>query len=413
MAAKFRRLAVGKFDPLSRFIWYIGLSNVGSGLSYPYVAIYLATRTPSGMVAVATYFMVVAVVNLATAVLLSVLRVTVSPGLLGGAGYALLGMAYAALGVVSSLPLILAIAACTGVGRGLSSAGIAPFIGQLVPAEQRRDAFARRYRAMNIGIGVGSLSASLLMLSVARGAMWVLMILNGLSFLPIAGFMAANRVSLKPAESDVPEAKRAGASRISVLRLLRLAGPIAIVQLLVNTLGYSQFESTTPLVAHRLSGAGLGFVSLIVAVNTAAVVVVQRPIVRRLKRGSPRSGMQAAFALWAAAFAVGCATSVLRTPQAEAGLLALGVVFACGEAAYSCSYQPLLLSSVPAQETTRASSLSSAMASIGTSVGPSIGVLLISVGKAEYVWAVLTAGCIAAMVLTARLSTRIGALADA
>lgn len=414
MAAKFRRLSLSKPDRLSRFIWYIGLSNVGSGLSYPYVAIYLATRTPSGLVAVGTYFMVVAVVNLATAVALSALRLTVSPGQLGGAGYALLGMAYAALGVASDLPLILIIGACIGVGRGLSSSGVAPFIAQLVPAEQRRDAFARRYWAMNVGLGAGSLSASLLLLRLAPGAMWILMVLNGLSFLPIAGFMVTNRVPPALAKGEVPEAGRAGVPRISVRRLLRLAGPIAIVQLAVNTLGYSQFESTTPLVAHRLSGAGLGFISLIVAANTAAVVTVQRPIVRRLKHGSPRSGMRVAFALWAAAFAVGGATSLLATPVPEVGLLTLGVVFACGEAAYSCSYQPLLLSSVPPQEATRACSLSNAMASVGTSVGPAIGVLLMSTRKAEYVWAVLAAACAAVMILIGQIERADkGATADA
>jgi hypothetical protein len=54
------------------------------------------------------------------------------------------------------------------------------------------------------------------------------------------------------------------------------------------------------------------------------------------------------------------------------------------------------------------------MASVGTSVGPSIGVLLMSTNKAEYVWAVLAAGCVAVMVLIGQIkhSDR-GASADA
>src|SRR5437763_1924874 len=59
---------------LDRLIWYVGLSNVGSGLAYPYTSLYLAGRTSSGAAAVAGYFAVMAATNFCTGLLLSAVR---------------------------------------------------------------------------------------------------------------------------------------------------------------------------------------------------------------------------------------------------------------------------------------------------------------------------------------------------
>ena len=104
--------------------------------------------------------------------------------------------------------------------------------------------------------------------------------------------------------------------------------------------------------------------------------------------------------MWIGAYAVAGLASLLPGAAPLAGLLVLGVMFACGEAAFSCSYQPLLLSSVPASDATRAASLSNALSSAGTALGPSFGVLLMSTGSAAAVWGSLATACVLVFLVT-------------
>ena len=171
-----------------------------------------------------------------------------------------LAAAFVALPAASGLGTELAVAFVIGVGRGVAAAGSSPFTAQLARPVQRRAAFARQSRAMNVGLGLGALAASVLVAAFPLRAMPVIFVVNGLTFLPIAIFMVrrAGTCAQQPTTGPRPGSPRNGG-------LLVLAGPVTVIQFAVSFFGYSQFEATTPLVAHRLSGGSLGFVSVVVA----------------------------------------------------------------------------------------------------------------------------------------------------
>ncbi len=381
--------------PFGTFVRWVVLSSIGSGLIYPYTALYLVTRTSIGTGGSAAYFAVVAAFDFTASLALGTVKTRIPPGLLAGVGYLVLAVAYSLLGVVHGLVPILLIAVAAGAGRGASSSGGSPFTAQLVPEEERRDAFARRYRAMNLGLGIGLLAASLLLTVLPPSVMPALFVANGFSFVPIAWFMIRHRGTAVGGKKETPTES----GGLSFGRLLRWVGLICVVQFGVFALGYSQLDATVPLVATRLSHTSLGFVSVIVVFNTVGVIVLQKPITRWLKRWSPRRGMQVAVAFWLCCYAVAGATSLLPGPFEWAGLIVLAVLFACGEASYASSSQPWLLSSVPTEEHTRASSLSNAASGVGTSLGPSLGVLLVATGQTLVVWGSLAAGCAVVVLL--------------
>ncbi|HEV2376046.1 MAG TPA: MFS transporter [Streptosporangiaceae bacterium] len=380
-----------RFQPIARLNFFVGLSNFGSGLVYPYTAIFLVSRTPLGASGAALFFAVLSLVNFLAGLGISALRMSSGPGLIGGIGSTLAAVSYASVAFVHGEPAMLAAAVGIGLGRAAATAGNAPLIRALAPPEQTRAAFGRWYRAMNIGLGLGTLAGSLLTATFSSPVLAPLFIVNGVSFVPLATFLVRHRHA---GRSRATPGDRA--DRLSFLSLVRSAATVTGVQFAVYLFAYSQLEATTPLVANKLMGQGLSFVALVIAVNTVALVALQKPVTRLLAGGTPRMGVRVAVALWVTGYGIAAVASLLPGPAPVAGLLLLGVVFASGEAAYSCSYQPWLLGSVPEDEATRTASLSNAMRGVGASAGPSLGVLLIATGRAVYLWTAL-AGCCAVL----------------
>jgi MFS family permease len=87
-------------------------------------------------------------------------------------------------------------------------------------------------------------------------------------------------------------------------------------------------------------------------------------------------------------------------------MLLYGAIFGLGECAYSCSYHPWLISTVPERELTRANALSNSTMGIGLFFGPSIGVGLISTGSSAAVWLTLGVLCGATGLTTVRVHRR-------
>jgi hypothetical protein len=369
--------------------WTI-MSSFGSGLVLPITAIFLVSRTSLGVGGVAAYFAVAAAAEVATSSALATARARLSPGTLGGSGYLVLAVGYALLGSAKGLAAVLAIAVVVGLGRGASAGGLAAFLRQTTDDEQLGDVFARRYRALNIGLGTGLLAATVVLSLASTAVLPGLFIANGATFVPLAIYLIRRRASGRPAAAATP----GSAPGISLARLIRRAGPKCLVDLCIFAFAYSQFDSSLPLTATRLSHARLGFVSAIVAVNTVAVIVLQPPVTRALRRWSPGHGMQVAMVSWLAGYVIALAASSRPGVVSWAGLAVLAVLFAGGEAAYASSYQPWLFAAVPKSESIRVSSLSNVTSSVGLSLGPSLGAVLVTTGQPALVWASLAGGCV-------------------
>jgi hypothetical protein len=371
-------------------LWTI-MSSFGSGLVLPITAIFLVSRTYLGVAGVAAYFAVAAAAEVGTSSALATVRARLSPGALGGSGYLVLAIGYALLGSAKGLTAVLAIAVVVGLGRGASAGGLSAFLRQTTDDEQLGDVFARRYRALNIGLGTGLLAATVVLSLASSAVLPGLFIANGATFVPLAIYLIRRRASGRPAAAAAPG--DIGAPGLSLSRLIRRAGPKCLVDLCIFAFAYSQFDSSLPLTATRLSHARLGFVSAIVAVNTVAVIVLQPYVTRALRRWSPGHGMQVTMVSWLAGYVIALAASSRPGVVSWAGLAVLAVLFAGGEAAYASSYQPWLFAAVPKSESIRVSSLSNVTSSVGLSLGPSLGALLVTTGQPALVWASLAGGC--------------------
>ncbi len=397
-----------RFRSVDALIAMNGVSTFGSGLIYPYTAVYLAGHAQIGISGVGTFYGVSAGANLAATAVLALGWLRPPTLLLGIVGTASLTTGYLGVSIAGSLPTLALAATFVGGGQGCLLAAMVPVLNSLISVSDRRDVFARRYRAMNIGLGLGAVVAGLAAGLLSREVIPWLFVFNAVSYIPLAVLFAvihqrAPVVAQLPPRSSGSTAGAAG----GLSTVWSGAALVVVFQLGAYLFGHSQFEATAPLVASNLMSTGLASVSVLLLANTAVVVLGQKWITRWLAPRSEVFGLRVTMLLWTAGYLVVALASLGSASVCLAGLVVFAVIFALGECAYSCSYHPWLIASVAEHDVTRASALSSGMMGVGTAAGPSIGVALILTGSAVVVWLVLAA-CCALMLVTVveRSSTR-------
>ncbi|MDT5034999.1 MAG: hypothetical protein QOE03_184 [Micromonosporaceae bacterium] len=396
--------------------WIIGFHGVSSfcyGLVFPYTGIFLTGRHGVGTHGVAVYYAAAGTANLAVALILAIGKVRPPPAALALTGIALSVAGYLTLPTVNSLPVVGLAAAATGVGQGCFLAAIIPIINSLVSEADRRQVFARRYQVLNATLAGGSLAAGGVISAWSRNVIPHLFVVNALGYLPLALTLLVTRRSSSGSGGRSTADEPTDQPALPVRALLTSAFAVSLFQLGVYLLGYSQFEATAPLVAATLMHINLSWISVLIAVNVATIVVAQRVMTRRLEPYPEVVGVRIAVGLWVLGYLVVGAMAFAPTGVRLVGMLLYGAIFGLGECAYSCSYHPWLISKVPARELTRANALSNSTMGIGLFFGPSIGVALIGTGSSAAVWLTLGALCAAVGLTTVRVRRRRTAAAPA
>lgn len=407
---------------VNRILVLHGLSSFCYGMVFPFIGIHLAAQPDIGTAGVAVYYGVSGLANLAVSLLLASAAVRFPRHALGITGLLLWLSCFLLLTQGDNLVTAAAAAVLGGAGQGCFMAAIIPIVNSLVPPEERRQVFARRYQILNATLAAGSLLAGLVLTVFSRDAITWLLIANAVGYLPVAVALGlARKVPeiAEPTESDEtdgttgtadgePAGKSTGVAvhAFGTGMLIKAALGAALFQFGAYLIGYSQFEATAPLVADHLMDTGIGWISVMLTLNVLVIVTAQRPITKLLEKRPEEHGLRIAVALWAAGLLVAGLTAFGPGPVRLTGLLAYAVLFAVGECAYSCSFHPWLISKVPDRELTRASALCNSMMGVGMFFGPSIGVALISLDHAAWVWLPLAALCALVALTTVRRRTR-------
>jgi hypothetical protein len=376
----------------NRIIALHGVASFCYGLVFPFTGVFLADRPGIGTHGVALYYAVAGVANLAVALVLATGLVRPPRVALGVTGTLLSFTGYVLLPAVGSLPAVGLAAAANGAGQGCFLAAVIPIINSLVPEADRRRVFARRYQVLNATLALGSLVAGAVITASSRDVIPWLFVVSAIGYLPIAWALLRARTAARDA-AVVHAAERPRSSAYPVALLIKASLAVSLFQFGVYLFGYSQFEATAPLVTDKLMHTGLGWISVLIAVNVAVIVTAQRWVTRWLEPYAEVVGLRVAIALWVAGYLVVGVLTFAPPPVRLAGLLLYGVMFALGECAYSCSYHPWLISKVPDAELMRANALSNSMMGIGMFFGPSIGVGLVATGSASVVWLALGTLC--------------------
>ncbi|MGA6157992.1 MFS transporter [Stenotrophomonas sp. NPDC087984] len=396
------------------------LSSLGNGLCFPFTSIYVSQLLGLGGRAAGGYFIAMAAASFAAALAGGPLADRGGPHRVGALGAAALAAGYALLAPADAVPLVLASGVCVGVGFGLFYASIVGVVDTAVPESGRRAAFAIRHIVNNAGIGLGSVAAGLALhgADTPAGTLRWLYLANGLAALPLIAVILGVRPRARPEANVAKEAneakERSGDAQPSgpgpTYRSLLRARPMALLilaQALFAIVGFTQIEATVPLLLHDRMAVTLGWVSVVVAANSFALIALQPLLRGRLERLPETVVLAGGPVLWAVAFGCGLGAALAGEAAPAAVryglLLAFAVVFAAGELMYSSAFYPLLLRWSGEEAVGRASALASLAWNLGTASGPPLGLFIVAHASATGSWLALALGAAAAFTVTAAL----------
>jgi MFS family permease len=326
--------SAGMLPRLTRRAWVIlagdAVSALGSGLTLPFLIVYLTQVRGIGVGVAGTILSMVALAGLLGNPLGGWLVDRV-----GARRAVIVGLVVAAAGTVA---LALVHAAWHGfLAAGLYGLGMAvllpseeALLATAVPAERRPQVFALRHATLNAGFSVGALVAAVLVAVVASPAGFVaLYLLDAMSFLVFA-VVVGRLPDLAPADTGAAAAPATGGYR-KVLRDRVFCRVWLVVALLV-TAGYAQFHAGFPAFVTSMGGLSPAGLGVAFAANMLTVVCAQL-IVLRLMSGCRRTrGVALSVAFMAAAWGVTLVAAALGAASGRQVLfVAAMVLFGLGE----------------------------------------------------------------------------------
>jgi len=339
--------------------------EIGTGMTLPLVIVYLHDERGIGLGAAGLALAAVGAAGIVGTVAAGVLADRAGPGWTTVGGLLVAAAGTAGYLAVRDPAAAIATSAVQGAGWAATWVGVLPLVVRAVDADLRGDALGANYGVTNLGLGIGSTLAGVV-LSVDPNAFAPLFVLDAASYLLFAAYL----VWLGEVRSGrVTEPVAGGRGYGGVLRdrsLLIVTG----LNLLLVTAGYSQLTAAFPAWATGVANAPRSLVGFGFAANTWTIALFQLPalaLVRRHRRTRAVAGTGVLFAVcWIAVLAAG-ETSVRGL--AYALLLAGPAVFGLGETLLSPSL-PAVVNDLASEE---ARGRYVAVYSLSWQAGPMIG----------------------------------------
>jgi MFS family permease len=380
---------------LSGDAWLIlggdALSAVGSGLTLPFLFVYLS-RVRDINAGIAG----LAVSTIAVAALLGNPLAGWLSDRFGARNTLALGLLIAAAGagfivLVHAPWQALAAAGVSGFGGAVIWPSQDALLAQVVRPEQRSSVFSVRFATLNAGFGIGALLAAAIVDVNRPGSFTLIYLLDGLSFL---AFIPILLVLLHPPPR--PPASAEQGPRVGYRQVLgdRVFLRVWALTALLMTIGYGQQISAFPGYATRPGGIAASNLSLAFAANTISVVLGQLFTLKLLTGHKRTTGIKLVTVFWACAWAVTLAAGRLGGGLAATlAFAAAMVVFAAGETFVSPTVTPIVNDLAPDALRGRYNAASVLAWTTGFMLGPAIGGLAIGADQPEALFGGLIAAC--------------------
>lgn len=274
------------------------------------------------------------------------------------------GVLTAALLTTTRPVLVLAIAFATGAAAQAYRPASAALLAALTPEERHVMVFAVYRLAFNLGMTVGPLVGALLVESASYSVLFWGDAVTSVAFGIVAAVMLPGGAIGRDTEEDGAPAAKGGYRR--VLADHRYA--LFVTALFLNAVVYIQYITTLPL---HVGDAGLsaGWFGVLVAVNGAAVILLELPLTRVVQRWPARLAVPLGIGL------VGFGLNLYAGPTAVGWLIGATVVWSLGEMIGTPTASAYPVRVAPAALRGRYLAVAAATQNIGYAVGPPLGAL--------------------------------------
>jgi MFS family permease len=385
------RLVPPGLDPLVKRLFVgIALSALGSGLTMPFLYVYLAEVRGIETATVGLLFAFMGLLGFIGSPVGGTLidRFGPRPVMITGLTAEALGVA--SLALVQNAWHALAVATFITLGTvGLYPAATA-MLTRLVPEERREKVYGFQFMLMNAGLGVGGVVSALIVRTSDPTTFERLYLIDALSYLAyIAVVLSLPRGTGALTRQEArEEAALPGWS--TVLRDRTLLRVVAI-SIVVITFGYAQFEAGFAAYTVDVAGIPAHMLGWAFGANTAAIVLGQL-VTLRLIQGRSRSRMLAlCAAVWSLSWVV-IASSDAVDGWVAVMLVVVGLgMFGLGETLWA-PLAPAIVNDLAAEELRgRYNALQGMTWTVAMIIGPALAGLLIG-NDLAHVWVACTVG---------------------
>jgi len=379
-------------DPLVRRLFVgIAFSALGSGLTMPFLYVYLAEVRHISTATVGLLFAFMGVLGFVGSPVGGSLIDRYGPRPVMITGLTAEAIGVASLAFVENAWHALAVASFITLGTvGLYPAATA-MLTRLVPEPRRQQAYGFQFMLMNAGLGVGGVISAFLVRTTDPSSFERLYFLDALSYVAYIAVVVSlprRTGALTKAAEEAEEGPQPGWSTVLRDRTLLRVVSISVV---VITFGYAQFEAGFAAYTVGVAGIPAHYLGWAFGANTAAIVLGQL-VALRLIKGRRRSRMLAlCAAIWSVSWAV-IALSDAVDGWTSVALVVVGLaVFGLGETLWAPLAPAVVNDLAPEELRGRYNALQGMTWTIAMIVGPALAGLLIGNGLA-HVWVGCTVG---------------------
>lgn len=368
-----------------------GFSALGSGLTMPFLYVYLAEVRGFETATVGLVFAWMGLLGFITAPIGGTLIDRIGPRPVMVTGLVVESVCTVMLGYVETVTQGFVIASFIVIGTvGLWPAATA-MLTRLVPPAAREKVYGVNFMLLNAGLGVGGVVSALIIDTDSVASFQRLYLIDGLTYLAYIAVL----VTLPRGTGAMPTRdEQQGDEEVEepswgvVLRDRTLLRVVAI-SILAITFGYAQMEAGLAAYAVSVAGVPAQWLGWAFGANTAAIVLGQM-LTLRLIQGRRRSSMLAlCAATWSVSWLVIVSSDYVSGWVAVAAVVAGLGLFGLGETLWA-PLAPAIVNDLAREDMRgRYNALQGMTWTVGSIVGPAMAGMLIGYGH-PHVWA----GCV-------------------
>jgi MFS family permease len=352
-------------------VWIVvaggAISAIGNGFVLPYGSIYLHVVRGLPIAVVGLVISTSALASLLAGALGGTLVDRVGPRTMMLGGLVLQALGFSGFGFAVSLPEAAASMVVIGAGLGCFYPAFAALLAAVTNRRQRSAAATLQYASTNLGIGVGAVIGGLVVSTSAPDSFTLIYLIDAASFVIFGGLVV---VLVPSGRHHAGAHERVGYSVVLHDRLfLALIGFNGLVVLST----YAQLDTAVPLYAHLFLGVPTVALGVILAANTAFIVIAQLPIGRAVRHLDRSRTLALSGVAWMVTWLVGELASLTHGLAADLMLGVFAVLFGLGECLLSATIGPLVADLAPPAVRGRYMAAFNLSWGLGLLVGPAIG----------------------------------------
>ena len=389
---------------LPRDAWIVlggdALSALGSGLTLPFLLVYLHAVRGIGLGLAGLALSTIALVGLVGNPLGGVLSDRVGARNTLAVGLFLSAAGTFSLALVHDVWHAFAATALLGLGAGIAWPALDALLAGVAGVQQRSSIFALRHATFNAGLGLGAVVGGLTVVGSSPAAFELIYALEALSLIAFLFvlFLVPNRVG---SEAE-PRAGAPSATSRQIFRDRTFLRVWVLTALLV-TVGYAQYSAAFPAYATEAGGLSPRGLSLAFAANTLAVVAGQLLVLRALAGRRRSHALALVGVAWACAWAVTLAGGAAGGSLGAAPFVLAMILLALGETLVAPTVPALVNDIAPEELRGRYNGVSALAWTSGFIAGPAIAGLVLAAGAGEVLFLGLIAACVIAAACALRL----------